>query len=90
MRTKQNRHTASADALSNANRELDPPWFPPDLTSYPPRDCASALNCSDRTIRRLIQAGELEAFRIGGRGIRITESSIRKYIVSRRFFGNDK
>ena len=92
MGTKQDTQAQSESAgLSEAsdehppvNRELDSPEFPPDITSHSTQDCAIALKCSDRTVRRLVQAGQLSAFRIGDRLIRITQSSIRNYIVSRR------
>ena len=54
--------------------------YPPDITSYPRKRSADALGCSERTIDRLVQAGELKAYNLGKRGVRITETSLREYI----------
>lgn len=44
-------------------------------------DVARRDQCSDRTVRRAIAAGLLEALRIGpgGRSVRITEAAHRRY-----------
>jgi excisionase family DNA binding protein len=57
---------------------------PPDIASYPRKRAADALGCSQRTVDRLVQAGELKAYRLRERGIRITQTSLREYIEKQR------
>ena len=58
--------------------------LPPDIASYPRKRVAKALECSERTIDRLVQAGELEAYKLRERGVRITQTSLREYIEKQR------
>lgn len=37
---------------------------------------AKRLNCSDKTIRRMIATGELKAYRVGKRSIRVDRDSL--------------
>jgi len=50
---------------------------------YSPREVAKLLGVSVRTILRRIQAGELSASRIG-RLLRISDPSLRAFLVERR------
>lgn len=56
------------------NEEL-PPWTPATLARH--------WNCSSRTIRRLIAAGELQAARIGPRTIRIDREVASRFYACR-------
>jgi len=42
------------------------------------------LDCSKSCVYNLIKDGELEAIRLGKKGIRITKASLRHYIESQR------
>jgi excisionase family DNA binding protein len=44
------------------------------------REAAEILAVSTKTVRRYIAAGDLEAFRLGGRTIRIKAESIERFI----------
>ena len=44
------------------------------------REAAQRLNVSPDSIRRLVQAGQLEAIRIGKRSLRVLGDSIERYI----------
>jgi excisionase family DNA binding protein len=46
-------------------------------------DIADDLGVSTKTIRRLIDDGELRAYRIG-RALRVSEDEVRKYLNRRR------
>ena len=56
--------------------------IPPSIKSYSRATVAELLAISDRQLDRLIVAGHLRSYRIGSRGIRITEASIQRYIES--------
>lgn len=43
------------------------------------KDVSNSLNVSDRTVRRLIDSGQLRAAKIGG-SVRIDEQELRAYI----------
>ena len=47
--------------------------------AYSIRDCAAALQVSERTIRRAINAGKLQAIRIG-RIVRVSSESLRQFV----------
>jgi len=47
------------------------------------RSVAARLEVSDKTVRRLIQSGQLPALRIG-HGLRISEDDLRRYLNSCR------
>ena len=47
---------------------------------YKPCNVAKILGCSRKTVYRRIKKGELKAFRIGTRHLRITASAIREFI----------
>lgn len=47
--------------------------------AYTVRDCASALRCSERTIRRAIGAGKLRVVRVG-RLVRVPVESLRQFM----------
>ena len=57
------------------------PQKAPDDRLMTVREVASRDNCSERTVRRAIAAGLLEAIRIGpgGRHLRITRAAHRRY-----------
>ena len=46
-------------------------------------EVAERLNCSSKTVRRLIVTGDLEAVRIGpaGRLVRVSEQALRIYLA---------
>lgn len=44
------------------------------------KQAADILDCSERTVRRLIADGELEAFSLRKRSLRVTERSLNAYI----------
>ena len=46
-------------------------------------EAAKHLTLSDQTVRRMIQAGDIKAFKIGG-GIRIDRDAIKKYITKQK------
>ena len=48
-------------------------------TLVTPRSAANRLSCSVKTVRRLVDDGELEALKVRG-GLRITDGSIDAYI----------
>ncbi len=58
--------------------------IPPSIKSFSRATTSKTLDISERQVDRLIKAGELKAYYIGSRGIRITEDSIGKYIESRQ------
>ena len=47
-------------------------------------EAADQIRMSDRTVRRLAAAGELEEIRTGKRAVRVTEASVRRYLAGRR------
>jgi excisionase family DNA binding protein len=55
----------------------------PQAIAYTVRDCASALRCSERTIRRAIAAGKLRSLRVG-RLVRVTADSLRHFVEGRQ------
>lgn len=48
------------------------------------RDVERILDLSGTHIRLLIQKGELDAVRVGPRGLRVTESSLQAFIEARK------
>lgn len=46
-------------------------------------EVAELFNCSETTIRRLVQSGRLPFYRLG-HGIRLSEDDIESYIQGRR------
>lgn len=57
--------------------------LPVDQLIYP-RTVAMRLQCSESLVYQLIQRGELDACRIGIRGVRVLESSLKRYIEKNR------
>jgi excisionase family DNA binding protein len=57
--------------------------LPVDQLIYP-RSAAKILGCSKSMVFVLIQRGELEAYRIGLRGVRVSESSVNEYLKKSR------
>ncbi len=53
-----------------------------------PRDVARMLGIDRRTVRRMIDSGELVAYRLGPKLIRIPITSVYSYLDERRI-GND-
>jgi len=51
---------------------------------YGPRDVARLLEIDRRTVSRLIEDGDLEAYRIGPKLIRISRSSLESFLEDRR------
>ncbi|WP_024449461.1 excisionase family DNA-binding protein [Mycolicibacterium iranicum] len=51
---------------------------PDDLLPTRPtiQQAAGRLNCSDKTIRRMIADGRLKAYRVGSRSIRVDRGSL--------------
>jgi excisionase family DNA binding protein len=48
------------------------------------RDTAARLGCSERNVRRLVQAGELAAFRVGvARCVRVSADELAAFIARR-------
>ena len=58
--------------------------IPPSIKSYSRASTAEMLCVSERQLDRLIKSGDLNAYTIGSRGIRVTEDSIRLLIESRQ------
>lgn len=50
---------------------------------------AAILECSKRHVYRLIECGHLKAVRIGLKGLRIYESSLNKFIETRKIKPQD-
>lgn len=48
----------------------------PRARYVPISDAAAYLGCTDKTIRRLISAGKLAAFRLGKRAIRVDRADL--------------
>jgi excisionase family DNA binding protein len=53
----------------------------PRLLTVP--ESANALNMSERTVWRWIEAGELETYRLG-RAVRVAEDELVRFLASRR------
>jgi excisionase family DNA binding protein len=47
-------------------------------TAYTPRTLADRWNCSERHVRNMIADGELPAFRLGGKLLRIRSEDVEK------------
>ena len=43
-------------------------------------EAASMLACSERTIHRLVREGDLHAYALRGRGLRLLASELRDYV----------
>lgn len=56
-----------------------PPPFADERASARVKHVAALLDCDDSQIRRLIDSGDLEAHRIGKRGIRVYLDSVDEY-----------
>lgn len=67
--SERNTRTTTQPAARLAAGETPPRW----ITI---RAAADYLSCTDKTIRRLISAGKLEAFRLGDRAIRLDRNQI--------------
>jgi excisionase family DNA binding protein len=51
----------------------------------PVQEVADVLALSKRTTYRLISSGELEAVRVSSRSLRVRQSALRAYLLSRQF-----
>ena len=54
----------------------------------PVREVAERLNVSPRTIQRLVKAGKLRAYRVGGQ-IRIPEAALKEMMIGVTFEDDD-
>lgn len=52
------------------------------------RDCALALNCSQRSIWRMLDAGELTRIRVG-KSVRVESAELERFIANQRKDGRD-
>lgn len=48
-------------------------------------DVADRLGVSDRTVRRWIQEGQLKAYSLGPRSLRVRESALRAFAAKRGY-----
>ena len=53
------------------------------MTVYTPETLAKKWECSARTIRNPIQRGELRAFRLGDKLLRIPEDAVEEFLRRR-------
>ena len=53
----------------------------PSRSVYTPAMLAEAWCCSERHIRNLVAAGELRAFRLGGKLLRIPQDAVQEFIA---------
>ena len=51
----------------------------PPTKSYKPNEVAEMIGCTVETVYRLIKYGKLEAFMIGSRNYRITETAVADF-----------
>ena len=53
-----------------------------DLLSV--RQAARELHCAERVLRAAVRAGELEAYMLGERTLRVERTALHKWVKSRR------
>ena len=51
------------------------------MTVYTPAALAREWACSERHIRNLVAAGQLRAFRLGGKLLRIPEDAVQEFML---------
>lgn len=66
-------------SLANHTFTTLPATFAAERASARVKHVAALLDCDDSQIRRLIDSGDLEAHRIGKRGIRVYLDSVETY-----------
>ena len=60
--------------------EPTPLTFPRLLTTS---DVASVLNCSVRTVQRLIEDGDLTPVQLGERAVRVAPAELKRFVANR-------
>lgn len=53
------------------------------MTLYTKREVCEQLKISERTLERMLAAGEIDAYRVGGQ-VRISDEHIEYYLLSNR------
>ena len=71
---------AKAKASGSKLKAVPPAEWPP-VIGLTVDECAAALRTDDKTVRKLIQSGEIPA-RVVGRGYRIDPDALREWIAS--------
>jgi len=52
---------------------------PPQPPAFTPRTLAERWHCSERHVRNMVDGGELRAFRLGGKLLRVSAEAVAEY-----------